>query len=201
MTSMKYRFRIGGIFAGMLILMTAGIGFLLLEEASENGVGFKDLVPLSRSSFPFNGGEVNIGNEFTGQISGWLFGIACLPVVLHLTARFLCRRVALGPRLKGAIERIARVNKKFFMPFHTYLSILAFSVATVHLLFSSCPNPLPELGLIIAGILVVTGLIIKLRLTRKIFPKSVKWVYQFHASLVVSGILVSVLLAGHILMD
>ncbi len=201
MTAVKYLFLIGGIFLGLGFLMMAGIGLLLLEQANENGEGFKALLPSLRFSFPFGGGEVNEGNEFTGQTSGWLFGIACLPVVFHLATRFLCRRVPLLPGLKGLLERLGRVNKKFFMPFHTYLSILALFVATVHLLFSSCPNPLPEWGLIIAGILVATGLIIKLRFVQKISPKLVKWVYQFHASLVVSGILGFVLLAGHVLMD
>jgi membrane protein YdbS with pleckstrin-like domain len=107
----------------------------------------------------------------------------------------------LQSRLKGSLEWFSRMNKKYLMPFHTYLTILALALAIVHLMFSSCPNPFPEWGLGIAGILVATGLLIKLRIAAKISPKLTKWVYQFHASLVVTGILVSVLLTGHLLMD
>jgi hypothetical protein len=147
------------------------------------------------------GNQENEGNEFTGQTSGWLFGIACLPVVFSLTAKLISRRISLHPRLKGLLEWSTRMNKKYLMPFHTYLSILALVVATVHLLISSCPSPLPEWGLIIAGILVATGLIIKSRIASKISLKLLKGIYQFHTNLVVSGILVSVLLAGHVFMD
>jgi hypothetical protein len=203
MTTSKFLLLFGGILMGLCILMTTGMGLLvlLLDEAGEDREDITEFIPLLPFSFSLRGGLENEGNEFTGQASGWLFGIACLPVVFSRTAGLISRRVSLGPRLKGLLEWFTRVNKKYLMPFHTYLSILALVVATVHLLFSSCPNPLPELGLIGAGMLVATGLIIKLRIAPKFSPKLVKWVYRFHVSLVISGILVSVLLAGHVLMD
>jgi hypothetical protein len=203
MTATKYLFLFGGILIGLVILMAAGIGVLvlLLDEIGDDGEGIAKFTSLLTFPNFLRGGQENEGNEFTGQTSGWLFGIACVPVIFCLTARLISRRVSLRPRLKSALEWFTRVNKKYFMPFHTYLSILALALAIVHLMFSSCPNPLPEWGLIGAGILVTTGLIIKLRIASKSFPKLVKYIYQFHASLVVSGILVSILLAGHVLMD
>jgi hypothetical protein len=203
MTAVKQFFLIGGILAGLLILTAAGMAvvFLFLDEASGDGEDLNELTSLSSFSFPLRWGEENQGNEFTGQTAGWLFGISCVPVVFNLTTRFIIRRIPLSSRLKAASEWLSRANRKYLMPFHTYLSILAFALAVIHLLLSNCPNPFPEWGLIGAGILVVTGLIIKLRLAVKISPKLVKWIYQFHTSLVVSGILVSILLAGHVLMD
>jgi hypothetical protein len=203
MTASKYLLLFGGILIGLFILMAAGMGLLvlLLDEVSEDREDIAEFTSRLHFSFPLRRDLENEGNEFTGQISGWLFGIASLPVVFCLTARFISRRISLRPRLKGLLEWFTGVNKKYFMPFHTYLSILALVVAIVHLLFSSCPNLLPELGLIIAGILVATGLAIKLRIIAKVSPKFVKRLYQFHASLVVSGILITVLISGHILMD
>jgi hypothetical protein len=203
MTAWKCLLLFGGILIGLFILMAAGMGLLvlLLDEAGEDGINIAELNYQLPFSFPLRGGLENEGNEFTGQTSGWLFGIACLPVIFSLIARLISRRVSLHPRLKGLLEWFTSMNKKYFMPFHTYLSILALVVATVHLLISSCPNPLPEWGLIIAGILVATGLIIKLRIASKVSPKLLKGIYQFHASLVVTGILISVLLAGHVFMD
>ena len=203
MTASKYLLLFGGILIGLVILIAAGMGLLvlLLDEAGENEITIAEFNSQLPFSFLGRGNQENEGNEFTGQTSGWLFGIACLPVVFSLTDRLVSRRVSLRPRLKGLLEWCTRVNKKYFMPFHTYLSILALVVATAHLLFSSCLNPLPELGLIIAGILVATGLIIKLRIASKVSPKLLKGIYKFHASVVVSGILVSVLLAGHVFMD
>jgi hypothetical protein len=204
MNATKYLFLFGGILIGLVILMVAGIGLLVLflDEAGEDGGGVANFANLLTFPNFLRVGQENEGNEFTGQTSGWLFGIACVPVIFCLMTRYINRRVFLQPRMKSALEWFARVNNKYFMPFHTYLSMLALALAIVHLLFSSCPlNPFPEWGLIGAGILVVTGLIIKLRLAVKISPKLVKWIYQFHASLLVSGILVSILLAGHVLMD
>jgi hypothetical protein len=203
MTAAKFLLLFGGILIGFLIMMAAGMGLLILylDEVYEVRKDISTFISQLPFSFPLRGGLENEGNEFTGQTSGSLFGIASLPVVFCLLARLITRRISLLPRLKGLLEWFTGVNKKYFMPFHTYLSILALAVATVHLIFSSCPNPLPELGLIIAGILVATGLAIKLRITAKMAPKFVKRLYQFHSSLVVSGILVTVLISGHILMD
>jgi hypothetical protein len=203
MTAAKYLYLFGGLLLVLAVLMAAGVGvlFLLLNEAGEDGEGFTRFPSLIPFSFPFGGGEENEGNGFTGQAAGWLFGIACVPVVFSLAARFINRRISLQSRLKGPLDWFTRLNKKYFLPFHTYLSVLALGLAIVHLVFSNCPNPLPEWGLIGAGILVLTGLIIKLRIGPKIFPKLTKWIYQFHASLVVSGILISILFAGHLFMD
>lgn len=186
----------------MLFVAGTGFLFLLIDEIGDDRGHLAEFKSLLSVPFSLRVGVENEGNEFTGQASGWLFGIACVPVIFCLMTRFINCRDFLQPRMKSALGWFARVNNKYFMPFHTYLSMLALALASVHLIFSSCPlNPFPEWGLIGAGILVVTGLIIKLRLAVKISPKLVKGIYQFHASLVVSGILVSVLLVGHILMD
>lgn len=85
------------------------------------------------------------------------------------------------------------------MPFHTYLSIIALGFGILHLVLSSCRvNPLPEWGLVLSGILVVTGLLFKWNS----LPKNIRKVlYQFHATLIVSGLLFMIIFAGHMIMD
>ena len=85
------------------------------------------------------------------------------------------------------------------MPFHTYLSILALGFGILHLTLSSCvANVLPEMGLILSGILVAAGLLFK---WKAIPTKIRKTLYQFHASLIVSGVLLVILYTGHAVMD
>jgi hypothetical protein len=230
MVATKTLFLMGGIFIGFILLMVIGIGLLvfLVEEISNDGkhiaefddesrdngadIGESEVVGGLRTAlqkvkslwpYPFSiqAAQENEGNELTGQATGWLFGIACVPVVFCLSTGFINRQTFIPSRLKGSLRWFTRTNKKYLMPFHTYLSILAMILGVVHLIFSSCPNPLPEWGLFIAGILVTTGLLIKLRFAAKLFPKAIKYLYKFHASLVVSGILALILIAGHTLMD
>jgi hypothetical protein len=203
-TGAKVILIIGAVLLGLGFMLVVGLGLLvfLLDEASEDREFLAELGSLLPFSFSNRAGiQANEGDEFTGQFSGWLFGIGSLPVILCLVARFVGRRVSQRSGLKNVLAWFNRLNNKLFMPFHTYLSLLAFGLALLHFLSSSCPNPFPEWGLLIAGILVISGLLIKLRIASKVFPKSVKFIYRFHASLLVSGILVAVLLAGHTLMD
>jgi hypothetical protein len=80
------------------------------------------------------------------------------------------------------------------MPFHMYGSILAMGAGVVHLIASDCENPLPELGLLLCGILVVTGVLCRWKAIKASFRKVL---YQFHVSLMVSGVLLAILLVGH----
>jgi hypothetical protein len=182
-TGAKVILIIGAVLLGLGFMLVVGLGLLvfLLDEASEDREFLAELGSLLPFSFSNRAGiQANEGDEFTGQFSGWLFGIGSLPVILCLVARFVGRRVSQRSGLKN---------------------VLAWFNRLLHFLSSSCPNPFPEWGLLIAGILVISGLLIKLRIASKVFPKSVKFIYRFHASLLVSGILVAVLLAGHTLMD
>jgi hypothetical protein len=204
----------------LVFLEETGIGERELSDASEELIDNREDLPGSGNkvvggqkdfkghsslwpfSFPFFGsGQENEGNSFTGQAAGWLFGISSLPVAFCLSTRLINRQSFFPSIVKQSLGRFTPINKRILMPFHTYFGILGLIFGIFHLFFSSCPNPLPEWGLVIAGVLVLTGLMIKFRIAAKLFPRFVKKIYQFHVSLVVSGILIFVLLAGHILMD
>jgi hypothetical protein len=139
------------------------------------------------------------GNDFTGVATALLFGAAMFPVVVDLISRAIIRHVPVEERVKGFIRRINSIQRKYLMPLHTYLSIIALGLGILHLILSSCAaNPLPELGLILSGILVVTGLLFKWKAVPSKFRK---YLYKFHTSLIVSGVLLAILFAGHAVMD
>ena len=104
-----------------------------------------------------------------------------------------------GDTVKRFIRRANIIQRHYLMPLHTYLSILALGLGILHLTLSSCiANLLPELGLILMGVLVITGLLFKWKAVSKTFRKAL---YQFHASLIVSGVLLVILYTGHAVMD
>jgi hypothetical protein len=116
-----------------------------------------------------------------------------------LISRTVIRYAPFGERVKGFIRRINNVQRKYLMPLHAYLSILALGLGILHLYLSTCAaNPFPELGLILSGILVATGLLFKWKAAPTILRKAL---YQFHASLIVSGVLLAMLFTGHAVMD
>jgi hypothetical protein len=139
------------------------------------------------------------GNELTGQASAWIAALGMLPVALDMASRQAISRAPLSVRIKNGFRRFNQAQRKILMPLHTWFSLLGLSIGLAHLFLSSCPgNPFPEWGLVLMGTLSATGLLVKLR----IVPKAlVKRIYQFHASLLLSGLLVVILLAGHLWMD
>jgi hypothetical protein len=143
--------------------------------------------------------QASSGNEFTGEVTGWLFGLSSVPVLIDLISRTILRHAPVGETGKRFIRQINTVQKKYLMPLHTWLSMLALGLGILHLTLSSCAaNPLPEVGLILSGILVTSGLLFKW----KAIPGSLrKTLYQFHASLIVSGVLLAVLFIGHAVMS
>jgi len=189
---------LGMAFIGLVLSSLAGITVLavLVDELAESGRA----VPNFMQAY-FAYGQIlhnSTGDEFTGEATAWLFGASTVPVGLDLIARTITRDAPLGERVKGFIRRANSVQRKYLMPFHTYLSVLALGLGILHLTLSSCvTNPLPELGLILSGILVASGLLFKW----KAIPNTVrKALYQFHASLIVSGVLLAILFTGHAVM-
>jgi hypothetical protein len=184
---------------GFAIIILAGIGlnFFVLDELFVEGL----VAPNNMSAF-FTFGQnrpQNTGDEFTGEVTAWLFCASMIPVGLDLLFRFLLRLGFLGEASKRFINRINCVQKKFLMPLHTYLSTMALGLGILHLTLSSCVlNPLPEIGLYVSGFLVITGLLIKW----KVVPKSTfKVLYKFHTSLIVLAFLYVILIAGHSVME
>jgi hypothetical protein len=190
---------IGLAFTGLTLISLAGIAFLvtLVLELLDSGLiapNFLQAVSAYRVAW-----QNSTGNEFTGEATAWLFGISAAPVGIDLVSRTVIRYAPVGEWLKGFIRRINNLQRKYLMRLHTYLSISALGLGILHLTLSACvANPLPELGLILSGILVASGLLFKWKAVPTGLRKSL---YQFHASLIVSGVLLTILVTGHVVMD
>jgi hypothetical protein len=186
-------------FTWLMIISLAGFALLivLVDELAESGW----VVPnFMQTYFSFRAAlQNNTGNEFTGEATAWLFGASTVPVGIDLISRTVIRYVPLGETVKGFIRRVNNTQRKYLMRFHTWLSILALGLGILHLTLSSCAgNPFPEWGLILTGILVTSGLLFKWKAMPSNFRKIL---YQFHASLIVTGVLLVILVTGHAVMS
>jgi hypothetical protein len=177
---------------GLLIVLI--FGFIILAA-------FADKLTISRFLFIdlLDSRRNSAGDELTGEVTAILFGASIIPIGIGLILRMMNKYVTVGEIGKGILRQINTFHQFFLVPFHTYLSILALGVGILHLTISSCvTNPLPEIGLFLAGILVGTGLLYKWKTVPTAFRK---YIYKFHASLIVSGLLSVILLTGHAVMD
>ena len=189
---------LGLMFTWLTIISLAGIAFLavMVIELIESGrivPYFLQAVLTYRTAW-----QSSTGNEFTGEVTAWFFGASAVPVAFHLISRTVLRYMPISIANKGFIRLINNSQRKYLMPWHTYLSIIALGLGALHLTLSSCnANPLPELGLILSGVLIASGLLFKW----KAVPTSLrKPLYKFHASLIVSGVLLTILVTGHAVM-
>jgi hypothetical protein len=190
---------LGSALIGVMLISLAGIAllFVIVKELDESGWAVPNFM---QAYFSFREAlQNNTGNEFTGEATAWLFGVSSIPVGVDLICRTVIRYVPIGGVVKNFLRRINSLQKKYLMPFHTYLSIAALGLGILHLTLSSCiANPFPELGLILTGILVTTGLLFKWRAVPAFLRKAL---YKFHASLMVTGVLLVILFTGHAVMD
>ena len=185
------------VLLAIFALVVFALLVVVLHEIEEEGWAFSNIV---ESYIPFRTDwRQSVGNEFTGEATAWTFGIASAPVASDLILRSAIRYAPLSETMKVFLRRVNKLQRKYLMPFHTYLSILALGFGVLHLSLSTCvANPFPEWGLILSGVLVATGLLFKWNTLPKAFRKSL---YRFHNSLIVSGILLSILLFGHAIME
>jgi hypothetical protein len=187
------------VFIGLVIVLLVGIAGLavLANELAESGWA----VPTFMQNY-FSYREAwreSTGNEFTGEATAWLFGASSLPVGLDLISRTAIRYLPLGDKVTAFIRRINATQRKYLLPLHTWLSVLALGLGLLHLTLSTCAaNPLPELGLFLCGLLVATGLLFKWKAVPATLRKAL---YQFHANLIVTGFLLVILFTGHVVMD
>jgi hypothetical protein len=189
----------GSALIGVMIISLASIALFLfvVHELDESGQAVPNFM---QAYFSFREAlQNNTGNEFTGEATAWLFVASSIPVGVDLIAITVPRCLPIGGRANSFLRHINTVQKKYLMPLHIYLSIAALGLGILHLTLSSCiANPFPELGLILTGILVTTGLFFKWKVVPTLFRK---YLYKFHTSLIVSGVLLAILFIGHAVMD
>lgn len=144
-------------------------------------------------------GEGDKGNEFTGELTAWIFAAANFPALLSLLVRGLIRNTAMAESLQDHLKRFNQTQKKSLMPFHYILNSLALLLAFIHFSLSHCrSSSLPEWGLTVMVTLAVMGMTLKF----KVVPKSIRrTVYRVHTNPLPAGLLVIFLLIGHSIID
>jgi hypothetical protein len=143
-------------------------------------------------------GKSDKGNEFTGEVTAWIFAVANLPVLLSLLVRAIYN-AAMARNLKDRLKRFNQAQKKYFMPFHYFLNPLALLIAFIHFSLSHCrSSSLPEWGVAVMASLVLTGMLVKF----KVSPRSIRRsVYKIHTNPLSIGLLVIILMVGHSIVD
>jgi hypothetical protein len=190
-------FILGLVVAGLMMVSLFGIAWLVIladELGVSNWIGAETVQAYFTSRAAW---QDTVGNEITGYATALFFAASCVPVGLDRISRIIIRYGPSGK--KDFFRRINGLQRKYLMPFHTIMSTLALGLGILHLALSTCVvNPLPELGLLLSGILVATGFLFKWRAIPTTIRKAL---YMLHASPVVSGILLFVLFTGHVVMD
>jgi hypothetical protein len=198
-TKNSYWTILGWTFGGLIIITLFGFALLVVLIDEITGEGW--VLPIvAKSSFPFlSAWQKSSGNEFTGDATALLFGMSSVPITIDLISRSVIRYTPVSEKLKGFIRSANNKQRKYLMPLHTYLNILALGFGILHLTLSTCSaNPFPEWGLILSGLLVGTGLLFKWKVIPTKFRVSI---YRFHTSLLVTGVLLAILLVGHSIMS
>lgn len=138
------------------------------------------------------------GNETTGEIAAWLFGIANATVLLSFLSRGAIASSS-GETMKKAWKRFNRRQKKWLLPLHYVFNPIAALVAVLHFSLSSCRSTgLPEWTLAGLLTLLALGLAIKFKWA----PKSLRRnIHSLHTHPLVVSAAFGLLFLGHQLMD
>lgn len=139
------------------------------------------------------------GNETTGEMAAWIFGVANLPVALSIILKTCAKFLPPALNFKDPITRFNRQQKEYLMKLHYWLNPIALGIALTHFLLSTCKSTaMPEWGLVIMLGTVLLGLMMKFKLS----PASMRQrVYRFHTSPVLLIAAISILLIGHTIAD
>lgn len=139
------------------------------------------------------------GNETTGEIAAWMFGVANYPVALSIILKTCAKFIPPGFNLKDPITRFNRQQKKYLMKLHFWLNPVALGIALTHFSLSTCRSTaFPEWGLSIMLVIVLLGLMIKFKLSP---PSMRQRVFKFHTSPILLIAAISILLIGHSIVD
>jgi hypothetical protein len=139
------------------------------------------------------------GNETTGEIAAWIFGVANFPVVLSILLKNCAKLLPPRLNLRDPLTRFNRQQKKYLMKAHYWLNPVGLGIAVTHFLLSTCRSTaIPEWGLSIMLVTVLIGLMMKFKLS----PESMRQgVFKFHTSPVSMIAAISILLIGHSMVD
>jgi hypothetical protein len=161
--------------------------------------GHREYQNLDDTTYQQERGHKGGGGEASGQIAGWLFCIANLPVVLSMLLKAGGKLSPAGSHYKAIMDKANRRQKHYLMKLHYWVNPIAAGVAILHLAVTECESTImPELGLGLMLLIIVFGLMMTLKLSPASIRKSV---FKLHTSPISFGVAVLVLMIGHSLID
>ena len=187
----------------LMVLLVSGTCFMAYgcNSEGEDSLGERDC------AYPFRNAVLGCeeeealgkGDDFTGVSAAWLLAVANLPALLSLLIGRVARFASLKPVVKEYLTGFNRKLKKYLMPFHYWINLLGALMAFIHLGLSRCGSvTLPEWAIGIMTVLVVTGVLIKIKRT----PGRIRKVaYQIHTHPLSSGLFLIFLIVGHWIID
>ena len=173
--------------------------FLLISFGQSCADGHKEGKHGIKKAYEHASQKDDHGNETTGEIAAWLFGVANFPVALSIILKTLAKFVSPRLNLRDPLIKFNRQQKKYLMKLHYWLNPIALGIAITHFLLSTCKSTaMPEWGLVIMLATVILGLMMKFKLS----PTSMRQrVYRFHTSPALLIAAISILLIGHTIAD
>lgn len=150
----------------------------------ESGQGYKQIKE----------GEEGLAG-ITGQISGWLLGIANLPVALSIILKACGKLKQQNSSFNEAAGRLNRRQKHYLMNLHYWLNPVALGIAIIHFLAAKCESTaMPEVGLVAMLLVCILGIMVIFKWS----PASMrKAVFQLHTSSINLFAIIAILMAGH----
>jgi len=183
----------------LLVFISMILCFFLISVSESYADGHKEGKHGIKNAYEHALKKSDHGNETTGEIAAWTFGVANFPVVLSIILKTLAKFIPPRFNLRDPLSKLNRQQKKYLMKLHYWLNPIAVGVALIHLSLSSCTSTaFPEWGLGVLLVTVLLGLMMKLKLS----PASMRQgVYRFHTSPALLIAAVSILLIGHTIVD
>lgn len=181
------------------VLVGIIVCFLLYPVDPGYGDGFKGGKHDIRKAYEhsFKGG--NHGDETTGEVAAWMFGVANFPVAVSLILKILAKFLPSESDFRDSLSKFNRQQKKLLMKLHYWVNPFALGAALIHFSLSTCRSTtFPEWGLGILLVAVLLGLMMKLKLS----PASMRQrVFRLHTSPVLLLAAITILLIGHGIVD
>jgi hypothetical protein len=139
------------------------------------------------------------GNEVTGLLGAFLFGLSNATVVLSLGVRGLARVQLLNTAFIARLRRFDALQRRWLRPLHYPGNLLALAIASAHFVFSACASTLlPELGFAVAVGICLTGVVLKFGAP---VPSVRRLAFRLHTTPVALALLVVLLVGGHGVID
>jgi hypothetical protein len=183
----------------LLLAMRMMICFLLVMVSPVLSDDRKELKTHSDKGIRHAFNNKDRGNETTGEIAAWLFGVANFPVALSIVLKTLANIVPARLKLRDPLTRFNRQQKKHLSKLHYWLNPIALGVALAHFSLSLCRSTtLPEWGFGIMMLTALLGIVMKFKLSP---PSMRQKVFKFHTSPMRFLTAISILLLGHSIAD